>query len=178
MKKLVNTETIQAYSDRFKKMIDVKFSPEGDDLFIEKVVATSSQIDNLRVQAHVNDFVIECDEPRELGGTNSAPRPIDLLLASLANCLEISALLYFSFSNLKIDSVKVTVKTEIDKRALLNDKNAPLPGFHHFNIIWDIDTIENEKKVKKIIDKIEKFCPISGTLSRAQRLQWIINLSS
>ena len=177
MTKLVNQETVKAYSERFKKMMAIKFSPEGDKLFIEKLVAKSSQIDNLRVKTQVNGFVMECDEPKELGGTNLAPRPIDLLLASLANCLEISALLYFSFSTLKVDSVKVTIETEIDKRAILNHKDAPLPGFHYFKIIWDINSNENEKQVKKIIDKVEKFCPISGTLSRAQNFQWIININ-
>ena len=158
-------------------MVHLKYTPEGDQVFIERLVASAKQIENLHIQTSINGFTIECDEPKELGGTNSAPRPIDLLLASLANCLEISALLYFSFSNMKIDSVKVSVETEIDKRAILDDKNAPLPGFSNFKVIWEIDSSENERRVKKIIDKVEKFCPISGTLSRAQNFQWIINLN-
>lgn len=177
MKKLVSPEIIKAYSDRFKKIVNLKFSPEGDVLFIEKLVASARQIDNLHVETEINGFKIECDEPKALGGTNLAPRPIDLLLASLANCLEISALMYFSFSNLKVDSVMVSIETEIDKRAVLTDKDAPLPGFTYFKVKWDIATQENLKKVQHILDNVEKFCPISGTLSRAQDFQWEINLT-
>ena len=48
LKKLITQESINAYTNRFKKMNEVKFSEEGNNLFIEKLVANAEQIDNLR----------------------------------------------------------------------------------------------------------------------------------
>ena len=40
----------------------------------------------LRVEARFGDFVVATDQPEEDGGTNTAPSPFDLFLASLATC--------------------------------------------------------------------------------------------
>jgi len=167
MEKLLTQKTIEAYTKRFKSMMDLKFSEEGDLKYIEEVVAEAEQIDNLHVRTTINDVTIDNDEPESLGGSNKAPRPMDTLLASLANCLEISALLYFSFSNLKVDSVKVQVKATFDKRAVLLIKGAPLPGFYNINYKWIIKTNENLKKVEEVLKKVEQNCPVKGTFSRS-----------
>jgi putative redox protein len=41
---------------------------------------------NKRVDAEVNGFVINTDQPQQAGGDNSAPSPFVLFLASLATC--------------------------------------------------------------------------------------------
>ena len=177
MKKLLTQETIEAYTKRFQSMMELKFSEEGDKKYIEEVIAEAEQINNLHVRTRINDITIDNDEPESLGGSNKAPRPMDTLLASLANCLEISALLYFSFSNLKINTVKVQVKATFDKRAVLPIKGAPMPGFYNINYIWYIDTDENEKKVERILDKVKRNCPVKGTFTRSHEFpqELIIN---
>lgn len=40
----------------------------------------------LVVEAHFGDFEVATDQPVEDGGTNTAPSPFDLFLASLATC--------------------------------------------------------------------------------------------
>ncbi|HEC93442.1 MAG TPA: OsmC family peroxiredoxin [Candidatus Atribacteria bacterium] len=177
MKSLVSEKITQAYKNRFEKMLKYKYSKKGDELFIETVVAEAEQIDDLYVKAKVGDFIIECDEPKELGGSNKAPRPIDLFLASIANCLEISALLYFSFANLRIEKIKVKIEAKIDKRAVLSGKDAPLPGFYDFKIYWDIKSNENEKRIKRILKKVEKNCPLSGTLKRNHNFGWNVKIA-
>ena len=167
IKKLLTNESIDAYMERFNTMLKYRFTEKGDELFIEKMVAESEQVNNLHVRTKIKDLVIENDEPEELGGTNIAPRPMETLLASLANCLEISALLYFSFSNLKIKSVKVRVEASFDKRAVLIVKEAPLPGFYDFNYTWYIDSEENIKSIKNVLKKVERNCPVKGTMSRS-----------
>ncbi len=166
-KKLVSQEAINAYMERFQSMVKHKFTEKGDELFIASLVAESEQVNNLHVRAKVNEFEIDCDEPKELGGSNKAPNPMQSLLASLANCLEISALVYFSYTNLKVDSVKVKVEATYDKRYVLTDKNAPLPGFYNIKSIWHVDTNEPREKIENVLKKVEENCPVKGTFSRS-----------
>jgi len=42
--------------------------------------------DGVRVEARYKGFTIQTDQPLKAGGTNSAPSPFDLFLASLGTC--------------------------------------------------------------------------------------------
>lgn len=170
-KKLLSDDTIKAYQQRFKKMQKLKFSKEGDEEFIEKIEVTSEQINNLQVKTDVKGHEIINDEPKKLFGTGLYPRPIDIFIGSIANCLEISALLYFSFSNLKVESVKVKVEAFIDKRSILNDENAPLLGYYDFKYTFYVKSDENLKKIQNVLKKVENNCPIKGTLNRSNEFK-------
>ena len=80
--------------------------------------------------------------------------------------IEITALLYLSFSNINVNSIKVKVEGTYDKRSALEPKKEPLPGFYDIKYTWYIDSEENPEKVEQIIKKVEEVCPIKGTLNR------------
>ena len=164
--KLVSDETLKAYKDRYEKMHKYRGTDEGDRLFVSKVTAVSEQIDDLHVKATVGNFVIENDGPKDLGGSGNVPGPMPMLLASLANCLEITALLYLSLSNVKVNSITVKLEAMHDKRSALNPKKEPFPGFFNIKYAWYIDTDEDLKKVDRILEKVEEVCPVKGTINK------------
>lgn len=168
---LVSDETKKVYINRFNIMQKNRNTLEGDKLFLSKVIAVSEQIDNLHVKATVGNFVIENDGPKDLGGSGTIPGPMPMFLASMANCLEITALLYLSLSNLKVDSIKVKVEAMHDKRAALNPNKEPLPGFFDIKYKWYITTDENLKKVDRILQKVEEVCPVKGTFNKHHKFQ-------
>ena len=165
-KKLVSDETLEAYTNRFKKMQMHENTAEGDRLFISKVTAVSEQINNLHVKTKVGNFEIENDGPKDLGGSGEIPGPMPMFLASIANCLEITALLYLSFSNVMVKSISVKVEALHDKRSSINPKKDPFPGFFDIKYSWYIDTDENLKKIDRILKKAEEICPVKGTFNK------------
>jgi uncharacterized OsmC-like protein len=48
-----------------------------------------SEKDNFAVCSQIRGFKTTIDEPLELGGTDSGPNPVELLLAALGGCQEI-----------------------------------------------------------------------------------------
>ena len=165
-KPIVSNESIVAYNKRLQSMLQHKFTKKGDELFITTLVAEAEQVDNLHVKTKIGEFEIENDEPEILGGSNAAPTPMQMLLATLANCLEITALLYFSFLKVNVDSIKVRVEATFDKRCVLSDKEAPLPGFYDINYVWYIESKEKLRRIEHVLENVEKFCPVKGTLTR------------
>ncbi len=163
-KKLVSDETLKAYKDRFEIMQKHRDTNEGDRLFLSKVTAVSEQIENMHVKAKIGNFEIENDGPKQLGGTSKVPSPMPMFLAIIANCLEITALLYLSFSNLKVISIKVKVDGTHDKRSALDPKKEPFPGFYDIHYTWIIDSDENHKKIERALKKVDEACPVKGTL--------------
>ena len=169
-KKLLSDKIISAYSKRLQNMHEYKFTEEGDKLFIKTLIAETEQVNDLHVRTKINDFIIENDEPEVLGGTNLAPTPMQSLLASLSNCLEISALLYFSFAKLRINSLKVRVEATFDQRAILAPlKEAALPGFYDYKVIWFIESNEKLRKIEQVLKKVEKLCPVRGSFENPKR---------
>ncbi|MFX1273848.1 MAG: OsmC family protein [Promethearchaeota archaeon] len=164
--KLLNDGIIAAYTKRLENMNKYKFTEKGDELYISTLVAEVEQIKDLHVKSNIGDISIECDAPKDLGGSGNYSTAMKLLLASLANCLEISGLLYFTFANVKINSLKVKVEGTYDKRAVLNNKQAPLPGFYNYKITWYIDSDEKLKKIQQVLKKVERNCPVRGSLDR------------
>ena len=164
--KLISDDTLKAYRDRFQKMQEHKNTEKGDELFISRLVAISEQIDNMHVKAKIGDFEIENDGPKELVGTTNMPSPIPMFLATYANCLEITALLYLSFSNVKVNSIKVKIEATLDKRSALDPINEPFPGLYDIKYTWYVDTEESLKKIDLILKKAEEICPVKGTFNK------------
>lgn len=165
-KPIISNESIVAYNKRFQSMMKHKFTKKGDELFITSLVAEAEQINNLHVKSKIGEFKIENDAPEALGGSNAAPAPMQMLLATFANCLEITALLYFSFLKVNVDSIKLRVEATYDKRCVLPDKEAPIPGFYNINYVWYIESKEKLRKIEEVLEKVDKFCPVKGTLTR------------
>jgi len=174
--KLVSDETLKAYKDRYEKMLKYRDTDEGDRLFVSKVTAVSEQIDNMHVKATVGNFVIENDGPTDLGGSGNVPGPMTMILASLANCLEITALLFLSVSDVKVNSISIKVEAMHDKRSALNPKKEPFPGFFDIKYIWYIETDENIKKVDRLLLKAEEICPVKGTYSKNHKFPREVHL--
>ena len=50
----------------------------------------SRQVENLRSEAKMRQFSLTVDEPPTLGGSDAGPNPVELILAGLATCQEIT----------------------------------------------------------------------------------------
>lgn len=69
-----------------------------------------------RVDASFAGHVVHTDQPAELGGTDSAPSPFDLFLASLATCAGIYIVGFCQARGLATDGFSVLQKSEVDPK--------------------------------------------------------------
>jgi uncharacterized OsmC-like protein len=165
-KNLISEESINRYLERFNQIRKLGYTKEGDAAFIQDMIVTSEQISNLYVKASIGDYKLYCDEPENLGGTGKAPNPMQTLLGAFANCLELSAMLYFSFMNLEVSSVKVEVRAKYDKRSVLLKEKENLPGFYDISYTWYIHTAETKERIQRALNAIAESCPVKWTLQR------------
>ncbi|MFO8017874.1 MAG: OsmC family protein [Promethearchaeia archaeon] len=173
---LVSKKSLNSFLDRIKNMRKLKFSERADELYITERSATSQQIKNLHVKAKVGGKVLENDESKELGGTGNYLNPMEALLASIANCLETSALIYFSFLNLNVEEIQVKVNGIYDKRSILKEKDSPPPGYYKIHYHWYIKTEEKKQKVEHALQQVEEICPVKATIERQQTIEGRITI--
>jgi putative redox protein len=79
----------------------------------------SRQVENLRSEAKVRQFSLTVDEPPTLGGSDAGPNPVELILAGLATCQEITYRAYATALGIPLDSVSVKLDGVLDLRGFL-----------------------------------------------------------
>ena len=113
----------------------------------EGEVVVEGETTGLLQHIRTRDLVFASDEPLDKGGTNAAPTPYDLLLASLGACTSMTLKLYADRKEWPLESVRVTLR-------------------HHRVHAKDCEECEKESGM---IDVLEKELELKGQLDDEQR---------
>ena len=114
-----------------------------------------------RVDAIIDDRLIQTDQRAENGGEGSAPEPFELFLASIATCAGIYALGFCQTRDISTEGLGLTMSCEKDLEAKLYRKislNLTLPeGF----------PAEHEAAIKRAMD----LCAVKKHLMNAPEFE-------
>ena len=84
-----------------------------------------------KVEAKIEDRIVETDQPIQNGGGGTAPEPFQLFLASIATCAGIYALEFCQMRKISTHGMALTMSCEFDKRRKVYQKlciNLRLPS--------------------------------------------------
>jgi putative redox protein len=85
----------------------------------------------MRIEAQLGEFTVATDQPVADGGSNSAPSPFDLFLASLATCASYYVLAFCRQRDLPTDGISVTMSNDWNESKHLAENirmDIQLPG--------------------------------------------------
>ncbi|MCC5941776.1 MAG: OsmC family protein [Balneolaceae bacterium] len=136
--------------------------------------AKSELTEGFRAHISVRDFSFLSDEPKELGGTDLGPNPVEYVLGAFAACQEIVIKAYASVLGIDVNSVKVEAEGNLDLHGFLN-LNDERPGFNSVSFKTVIETSEtNPEKLKQlelfsvnrcpVLDIIKNPVPVNGKI--------------
>jgi putative redox protein len=97
-------------------------------------------------------FTVPVDEPESAGGTDLAPQPTDLFLASIASCFTLALVYSARRLHLDIDGVEVDVVGDYDG-----------PRFSGVEILARVGGID-ERQLVRLIAAAERVCYVTQTL--------------
>src|SRR5277367_6700375 len=89
----------------------------------------SRQVDGLLSETKIRQFSLTVDEPPTLGGTDAGPNPVELVLAALGTCQEITYRAYATALGIPLESVSVKVEGTLDLRGFFAVKDGVRAGF-------------------------------------------------
>ena len=127
--------------------------------------AASRQLDGLHSQVSIRDFTLEVDEPPSLAGSNRGPNPVELALAALATCQEITYRLYADALGIRVDGVAVTLEGELDLRGFFSVDPDARPGFSAIRGTVAIDSPEGPETIGRLKATVDRYCPVLDLLS-------------
>lgn len=106
------------------------------------------------ITAHVHGHVIRTDQPEDAGGTNTAPTPFELFMASIGTCAGIYVKSFCDNRNIPAEKIKIVQTAEYDKESGLPVHikiDIQLPGDFPEKYRASIINVAELCKVKKTI---------------------------
>jgi uncharacterized OsmC-like protein len=110
------------------------------------------------------------DEPAALGGSDTAPNPVEQLLAALGNCLAVGYAANASAAGIEISELRISLEGDIDLHTFLglSEGNA---GYNSIRVQVDLKSNATEEQRQALHRKVVHTSPVGHTLSRAVPVQ-------
>jgi uncharacterized OsmC-like protein len=104
------------------------------------------------------------DEPKALGGSDAGPNPVELILAALGSCQEITYRAFASALGIELRKVSVEVEGDIDFRGFFALDDTVRPGFQEIRAVVRIEADAPETELARLRDVVNAHCPVLDIL--------------
>lgn len=120
-----------------------------------------------RSEATVRGFApVPSDEPPGLGGTDSAPNPVEQLLGALGNCLAVGYAANASASGITLNDVRIDLQGDLDLHTFLG-LGGEHAGFGAIRVQVHLDADADDAAIAALHEKVTSTSPVGHTLERA-----------
>ena len=109
-------------------------------------------------------FKVTVDEPKDLGGTDTAMNPVEMLLCSLGGCMAIVASAFAPMCGVELKGFSVDLEGDLDPDGFLGRNPNVRKGFSEIRYKMHIVSDSPEENVKKLYELIQERCPVKDTL--------------
>jgi len=138
--------------------------------------AQTKWIEGSKTETKIRDFKISIDESLEFKGTNTAPNPVELLLAALGGCMILTYRGYAKKVGLNIEDLIVNLEGDMIPGGWLDDQGRERRGFKQIRYEVQIKTEAPEERVRQLHELVEKKCPVHDILSHRTEIKSKINM--
>ena len=127
--------------------------------------ATTSLVDEYRTKVNIREFSLDVDEPPLIGGTDTGPTPVELVLAALGTCQEIVYATYARVLDIPLDGVEVTAEGRLDLRGFFGVADVPA-GFQDVTFTVDIASPAAPEDIARLVEAVNAHCPVLDILKQ------------
>lgn len=156
-------------SQELKKIIqDTQEAFRANPTRAKAVFESSSQLSStgLRSQAAMRQHTITVDEPKNLGGTDAGPNPVELILAALGTCQEITYRAYASALGIDLQSISVKLRGDIDFRGFFAVDDQVRPGYESIIGTVEIVSSASEEELATLSGAVNAHCPVLDIITK------------
>ena len=125
--------------------------------------------EGLQVESNSRSFKIYADEPEELGGTDKAMNPVEMVLCALGSCQTIVAKAFAQAQGFTFEELHVELEGDLDPDGFMGLADVR-NGFQEIRYTMHFKTDEPQEKVDAFAAFIEKSCPVGDCLENGVKL--------
>lgn len=116
--------------------------------------------EGLQSKVAMRDHTLIVDEPEALGGADSGPNPVELILGALGSCQEITYRAYATALGIPLDSVSVELDGDIDLRGFFGVDPSVRAGYQRIKGTVKLVSSADEATLKQLRDAVNAHCPV------------------
>ncbi len=118
-----------------------------------------------RSEVSIRDFdPIPSDEPAGLGGSDTAPNPVEQILGALGNCLAVGYAANATAAGVEINDLKIELSGDLDLQSFLGLKPGHA-GYSGLSVKVHLDSDATDEQVAALHEKVVNSSPVGHTLS-------------
>lgn len=130
--------------------------------------ATVTWLGAFRSEAKVRSFApIPSDEPLALGGADSAPNPVEQLLAALGNCLAVGYAANATARGIEVRELTIDVSGNLDLHTFLGLRPGGHAGFNDIAVDVRLDADATPQQLTELHEHVLSTSPVGHTLRAA-----------
>jgi len=112
----------------------------------------------------IRQFKVGVDEPAGLGGQDTAPNPVEYVLAALGSCQEITYRLYADALGIPLNGVSVRLTGTIDLSGFFNVDDSVRPGYQGIRAEVTLDSPASDADLARLKEIVDRHCPVLDIL--------------
>jgi len=134
------------------------------DIF--KIQVTGTCPSHARTELKARQHRVTVDEPRERGGEDTAPTPLETLFCSYLACTNVIANLLAHEMGVEIKDMSFELTAHFDTRGVFGKAEVAVP-FPDIDLTVDITTEAGEDELERLQAALARRCPVSAVLRGA-----------
>src|SRR5260370_4651743 len=153
----VDTSRIAALSNKIQEE-----TAQGDTLWKAEVIWQKGFRNQIRIRDLPASYA---DEPEALGGTNTAPNPVEQLLGALGSCLAIGYTANASVRGIQIEDLRIELEGHIDLPVFLGLHEGHA-GYSDVAIKVYLKADAPQETLDELHQQLPKTSPLAHTLAK------------
>ena len=136
-----------------------------------RVIVRGQSENPTRMNLTSGKFSLVIDEPKNMGGTDDGPSPIQVLLMSLAGCLNVTGHEVAKQRGLKLNGMKVKIEGVMNPCAFIGCSFEERAGFQQIKVTVNPD-MENAttEEITAWLEETENRCPVTDNIRTGTKL--------
>lgn len=124
------------------------------------MAATGGNLAGVACDARIRQHALAIDEPMALGGTDTGPNPVEIVLAALGTCQAITYRIWAGLMGVALDEVRFETEGDIDIAGLLGLREGVRPGFAGIRHRVILIGPETEERYRELMQAVDAHCPV------------------
>jgi len=129
--------------------------------------ATVTWLGGFRTEAKIRGFApISSDEPAGLGGTDTAPNPVEQVLAALGNCLAVGYAANATARGIELTALRIDISGPVDLHTFLGLREGHA-GFSDVRADVFLESPAEQSEIFALHDHVLSTSPVGHTIKAA-----------
>ncbi|WP_175284110.1 OsmC family protein [Gordonia neofelifaecis] len=122
--------------------------------------ASAVATDGVASEVALRSFSVTVDEPPTLGGSDTAPNPVEYYLAALLSCQVVTYRFWAERLGVEFDDLTLTAEGDLDVRGFFGLDAEVRPGFTAVRVSVNISGPASDDDYRRLQETVERHCPV------------------